>query len=192
MHSVDCEVVQAQRHAVQPQTWQKHPAIVIGVPELHRLSLTGDLGWGSAKALTQAIDAHPELQLIELDSTGGVVHEANVMADLIQKRNLDTLVRGKCASACTELFLSGRRRFVGPDARFGFHQSGYAGRKHDTVWSITEYESSIFYRSKGVSQKFADIALNESYYSSWRPHVIDVKRSGFATDWWSDRPKEYE
>lgn len=191
LRSFDIDIVQVKRHPVQHEGWEKHPVSVIGLPELHRLALTGYLGLGSANAMTRAMDANPDLRLIELDSSGGLVSEANVMVALIQKRDMDTLVRGRCASACTDLFLSGRRRFVGPDARFGFHQSGFDGRKHDTVWAITEYESSIFYRAKGVSQAFADYALDTSYYSSWRPEVLDVKRSGFATHWWSDRPAEY-
>jgi ATP-dependent protease ClpP protease subunit len=104
---------------------------------------------------------------------------------------MDTLVLETCASACTELFVSGRRRFVGPKARFMFHQSGYEGRPKNAVWDIPEYESSILLRAQGVAQNFADAALNEPNHGAWWPHVVDVKRSGFATHWWSDRPAEY-
>jgi hypothetical protein len=124
---------------------------------------------------------------MEVESSGGYVREADQIVDLIRKHGLDTLVRGKCYSACTEIFLAGNKRYVGPQARFGFHQSGYEGRGKDTQWSITEYESSIFYRGKGVSQQFMDQALNTSYYDLWRPDVYDVKVSGFATNWWSER-----
>ena len=179
------------QQTVQRDPWMDRPASVVGIPENHRLSLTGGIGWGSAKALASALDAHPELHLIELESPGGISLEAAAMVDLLQKRGMDTLVRGRCASACTKLFVAGKRRFVGPKASFVFHQSGFKGRKHDTVWSITEHESSILYRAQGVSNEFADAALNESYYGAWMPDVLDLKRSGFATQWWSDRPAEY-
>jgi hypothetical protein len=134
-----------------------------------------------------ALTAHPDIRLVEIESPGGYVHEMNLIVDLLRKHHMDTLVRGKCASACTEIFLAGERRYVGPEARFGFHQSGYAGRNRDTVWSISEYESSILMREKGVDEKFIHNALNTSYYDLWKPHVYDIKRDGFATHWWSER-----
>lgn len=192
VQSVNHELAVSARSSRQVEQWEHRPINVMAFPELHRLSVTGDIGWGSAKALAKVLENYPDIHLIELESPGGFVHEANLIVDHIQKREMDTLVRGRCMSACTELFLAGKRRFVGPDARFGFHQAGFEGRDRNTEWSISEYESSIFYRSKGVSQDFADKALNTSYYSLWKPHVLDVKLKGFATDWWSERPKEYE
>lgn len=173
--------------ASESRAWSKKPLQVMPLPELHRFSVTGGVGWGSAKAIEAAIAAYPEIRLMEVESSGGYVREADQIVDLIRKHGLDTLVRGKCYSACTEIFLAGNKRYVGPQARFGFHQSGYEGRGKDTQWSITEYESSIFYRGKGVSQQFMDQALNTSYYDLWRPDVYDVKVSGFATNWWSER-----
>ena len=174
--------------ASESRSWSRKPLQVPPLPELHRFSVTGSVGWGSAKAVEAAITANPEIRLIEIESTGGYVREADLIVDMVRKYGLDTLVRGKCYSACTEIYLAGQRRYVGPQARFGFHQSGYEGRGHDTHWSITEHESSIFYRSKGVAQQFMEQALNTSYYDLWRPDVYDVKVSGFATNWFSDRP----
>jgi hypothetical protein len=177
--------------ASESRSWSKKPLQVLPLPELHRFSVTGGVGWGSAKAVEAAIAAHPEIRLMEIESTGGYVREADLIVDMVRKHGLDTLVRGKCLSACTEIFLAGSKRYVGPDARFGFHQSGYSGRERDTQWSITEYESSILYREKGVAKEFMDQALNTSYYDLWRPHVLDVKDSGFATHWWSERTGVY-
>jgi hypothetical protein len=190
--SVESDIVQPYRLALQAEKKERPPVNVLALPERHRIFVSNEIGWGSARKLAEAINANPDIRLVELESRGGLVHEANLMVDLIEKNELDTLVRGRCASACTEVFLAGRQRFVGPDARFGFHQSGFMGRERNTEWSTPEYESSIFYRAKGVAQGFSDIALNTSYYSIWSPHVIDVKRAGFATHWWSDRPKEYD
>ncbi len=161
------------------------------LPELKRFKVAGPISEGSAKILESSIVRHPEIRLVELESPGGFVREAELMVLLLREHQLDTLVQGKCYSACTEVFLAGKRRFVGTDASFGFHQSGYTGRPLDTQWSITEHESAIFYRERGVSREFSQIALNTSYYGLWRPHVYDVKISGFATHWWSERPHDY-
>jgi membrane-bound ClpP family serine protease len=178
--------------AHQGAAWESRPVRVLAEPQWHRLSLQGDMGWGSAAALERALREYPQTQVLELESPGGFVHESDLMVDLVQLHGLDTLARGRCASACTEVFLAGRRRFVGPQARFGFHQSGYEGRAQDTQWSTTEYEASILYRAKGVSADFAAQALNTSYYGLWRPPLLEVKRAHFATHWWSERPPEYD
>jgi hypothetical protein len=179
------------QNAVDGASWRNQAWTVLAIPEIKRLVATGDIGKGSAKALALAIAQHPELTLVEFESLGGLVHEEDLVIDLIRKHKMDTLVLGRCASACTGVFLAGNRRFVGPDARFGFHQSGYAGRPKDTEWSIVEYETSIFYRERGVKDDFAQQALATSYYALWKPHVDDVKASGFATEWWTQRPVQY-
>lgn len=190
--SIETDIVRPYRIASLSEQKVRPPVNVLALPELHRIFVSSEIGWGSARKLANAIAANPEIRLVELESPGGLVHEANLIVDLIEKNGLDTLVRGRCASACTKVFLAGRQRFVGPDARLGFHQSGFMGRERNTEWSSPEYESSIFYRAKGVAQGFTDVALNTSYYSIWNPHVLDVKRAGFATHWWSDRPKEFD
>lgn len=192
VQSVDSEVRQSFRSAPTNVPWAKHAIQIIVFPESKRFFVEGKVGDGSAKALANAIARHPDIKLIELESPGGFVDEASQMAMLIEKNGLDTLARGRCASACTEIFLAGMRRYVGPDARFGFHQSGNEPRARNTEWGIPEYISSINYRQKGVAPGFTDKALNTSYFSMWRPDVLDVKRSGFATAWWSDRPSKYQ
>jgi hypothetical protein len=175
----------------QIEAWENRPMHLLAQPQLHRLVMSGDIGWGSAAALERALAEHPQTKVLELESYGGFVHESNLLVNLVQLHGLDTLVRGRCDSACTEVFLAGRDRYIGPQARFGFHQSGYQGRADDTQWSSAEYESSIFYRAQGVSADFTAQALNTSYYGLWRPQLLEVKRAHFATHWWSERPAEY-
>lgn len=172
-------------------SWTKKPWTVVAQPELHRLIASGRIGWGSAKALQAAIDNNPDLKLLELQSFGGLVHEEDLLVDLVQKHQLDTLVLGKCASACTGVFVAGANRYLGPDAKLGFHQAGFYGRDHDTVWATPEYEASILMRRQGVAEAFMQRTLETSYYDLWRPHPLDVKRSGFATAWWTERPAQY-
>lgn len=174
------------------RSWEKKPWTVTAQLELHRLIASGDIGWDSARILEKAIVANPDLTLLEIDSLGGLVREENLIIDIVRHHKMDTLVLSKCASACTGVFLAGERRYVGPLARLAFHQSGFPGRAHDTTWSAPEYESSILFRAKGVSEDFMKEALNTSYFSLWKPDVLDVKLSGFATNWWSDRPNKYQ
>jgi hypothetical protein len=170
---------------------KRQPWRVTAQPELHRIIAEGGIGHGSADALERVVREYPELRLIELNSKGGYVSEMNRLVAIVENNHLDTFVREKCASACTDVFLAGKHRYVDVDAKFGFHQSGYKGRPRDTEWSITEYMTSIDFRAKGLPEPFIKKALNTSYYDLWRPDVMELKRSGFATAWWSDRGPEY-
>jgi hypothetical protein len=170
---------------------KKQPWRVTAQPELRRIIAEGRIGHGSADALEKVVRQYPELRLVELNSKGGYVSEMNKLVAIVESNHLDTFVREKCASACTDIFLAGERRYVDHDARFGFHQSGYKGRPRDTEWSITEYMTSIDFRAKGLPEPFISKALNTSYYDLWRPDVLELKASGFATAWWSDRGPEY-
>lgn len=165
---------------------------VIAHPELRRIIATGAIGTNSASELGRVVLANPGLKLLELDSPGGWVSEERQLIQLVKQHQLDTLVLERCASACTGVFLAGTQRFVGPKARFGFHQSGYDGRPRDTVWAMPEYETSIEYREKGLNESFIQQALNTSYYSIWRVDALDAKRAGLATAWWVERPSHYQ
>lgn len=179
-----------RNHEREP--WEKIPWTVTAQPELHRLIAKGDIGNGSAKALEKAIFENPDITLLEIDSPGGFVREEEMVFNIVQEHKLDTLVLGRCSSACTGIFLAGERRYIGPKARLGFHQAGFRGRAHDTIWGTPEYSTSISYREKNVSEEFMQQALNTSYFSLWVPDPLDVKLSGFATNWWSDRPRRYQ
>jgi hypothetical protein len=170
---------------------KRQPWRVTAQPELRRIIAEGDIGFGSADALAQIVREYPELRVVELHSRGGYVSEMNKLVAVVESNHLDTFVREKCASACTDVFLAGEHRYIDPDAKFGFHQSGYKGRPRDTEWSITEYMSSIDYREKGLPEPFISKALNTSYYDLWRPDALTLKSAGFATAWWSDRGPEY-
>lgn len=170
---------------------QSRPWIVQAHPEMQRIIASGSIGWGSAKALEAVIQQNPQIKLLELDSYGGLVHEMHLIVPLVEKYQLDTLVLGKCASACTEVFLAGQRRFITPDTRFGFHRSGYCGQPRNAPWDTTEYMTFIYYRERGVSESFAQDALGTAYEDLWQPSPLELKMGDFATHWWSERPEEY-
>jgi hypothetical protein len=182
---------QRESFADLQESQKRQPWRVTAQPELRRIIAEGDIGFGSADALAVVVRQYPQLRLIELNSRGGYVAEMNRLVAIVESNHLDTFVREKCASACTDVFLAGEHRYIDPDAKFGFHQSGYKGRPRDTEWSVTEYMTSIDYRAKGLPEPFISKALNTSYYELWRPDALALKRSGFATAWWSDRGPEY-
>jgi ATP-dependent protease ClpP protease subunit len=176
---------QQQARCARQDRLLARPAMVMPTVSSQRLLLRGPIGSGTADALALALAQHPGATVLELDSPGGYVREASALQQMLQSRGMDTMVRGLCKSACTDVFISGKRRFVGPDAHFGFHQSGWCSKPQtDNDWSAREHAMDNLYRRQVVSQPFASRALSTPYHQMWEPPVVEVIHSGFATEWW--------
>jgi hypothetical protein len=85
------------------------------------LQVSGEVTFGLADRLQEELDAHPNVSRIRLESVGGDIGEASRAAEIISARELDTVVSRKCVSACTIMFVAGKRRTVEKDAKLGFH-----------------------------------------------------------------------
>jgi hypothetical protein len=85
------------------------------------LQLSGEVTFGLADRLQEQLDAHPKVSRIRLESVGGDIGEASRAAEIISARELDTVVSRKCVSACTIMFVAGKKRTVEKDAKLGFH-----------------------------------------------------------------------
>lgn len=164
--------------------WVHRPWSVLAMPELGRIVATGSIGEGSAAELQRVLRQYPQLRLLELDSPGGLVREMWKLEEMVARHQLDTLVLGRCASACTSLFLAGQRRYIGAQARFGFHRAGYCGMPPNRPWTTTDYMTSIDYRAKGLDEAFIQEALDAPFEGLWMPAPWQLKRAGFATHWW--------
>jgi hypothetical protein len=82
-----------------------------------------DLYWDFNKLLA----AHPEIREIYIDSGGGAMASAMLMADLIHDRRLKLIVEGQCASACAQaLFPAAVEKRVEVGSIVAIHTSGWA------------------------------------------------------------------
>ena len=158
---------------------------------LGRLVLRGPIGFGSYKVLEHALAIEPKLTLIQVESPGGYVIEGMAMAKLIQLNGLDTVSLEKCSSACTLLFAAGSERYLGPQARLGFHRSGIFGMKPTTGWTETEYRIANYYRSRGTTQDFIQLALDTASNRLWVPDHGVMLEAGYANKLWSERKSGY-
>ena len=160
-------------------------------PILGRLVLRGEIGFGSYKSLQKALAIKPKLTLIQVESPGGYVIEGMAMAKLIHESGLDTVSMEKCASACTFLLAAGNERYLGPNARIGFHRSGVFGQAPSAGWTATEYKIADFYRSRGASQEFVKLALDTPSNRIWVPDHDMMFEAGYASKMWSERKPSY-
>src|SRR6185312_14291726 len=91
------------------------------------LELSGSFSWALPQNLEAVLAGAPGVRVVRLESPGGHVLPAFQAAMIIRQRGLDTYVGRYCASACTVAFLGGQRRWLGTDARLGFHQAHAPG-----------------------------------------------------------------
>lgn len=153
--------------------------------EVTRLSVTGQLGVGSTRALVRALAQHPDVRVLEINSTGGLMTEGHGMARVALQRALNTQVTQTCASACTLVFVAGERRLLSSDARVGFESSqrlgGWLGAWLGSGGSSTQQVVADFYRGRGVPEEFIQKALGVPGWDVWEPGQASLLGASVAT-----------
>jgi len=151
-----------------------------------RLSLAGEMGFGTTRLVRDALKRHPGIKGIELSSPGGSAAEGFALSGLVRGRDLDTYVRSDCASACVLVFASGHERLAAPSARFGLHRSGVEWQRGDREVSLTDREMEQLFRERGVADDFIVKVLQTPFHNLWVPTLAEVMVSGLATGTWQD------
>jgi len=86
------------------------------------LILDGDIGLNTPLELRRALRAQPEVRMLVLNSRGGLVSPALVVAYAVRDHGLDTYISGSsvCYSACSFIFFAGEQRIA--TGQLGVHQ----------------------------------------------------------------------
>ncbi len=145
---------------------------------------------GSFHKFDAVLRSAPDVRVVHLSSAGGYTIEARLMAALVRKRKLDTYVEFYCASACTQIFVAGRQRVIGPLAEIGFHQAvqvnerGMAGKVRPrtdrkltstTVFGVNGNDTlRLAYELAEVDPGFIDKALSYSHQNMWLPPANEL------------------
>ena len=133
--------------------------------EIH---INGHLTINLAETFAALINKHPDVNQISMTSPGGRIDTALQIASIISERKLNTLVVGKCSSACTIIFLSGKTRMFDIDATLGFHSPSVLGLS-DTEARVRSPELTDVYEAAGLSGAFISQALRTASTTMWYP-----------------------
>ncbi len=129
--------------AVATTGWAVRGLVLIGqgAPLTEAIAWTGVKPWGAvsvegstiiargsitqpfAAEIADALDAAPGASRLRIDSGGGSVGLADVIARRIRARGMEVVSDRYCASACLQIFFAGTRRALRPGARLGCHQA---------------------------------------------------------------------
>jgi hypothetical protein len=131
----------------------------------------------SAARLEQALDQHPEVTVLYLDTVGGREREAISMARIVRSHHLSTYVDAVCASAGTLVFIAGKERILLSGARLGFHSATApglpdSGANRMQVEALTE---------AGAKGDFIDRVVGTLPASVWYPDNDELIRQGIVT-----------
>jgi len=153
------------------------------------VEIAGGLSFGTSDRLRVILDATPTIRLVQLNNIGGWISEGVKLARLVEERKLATYTRRECDSACLLVFMAGRDRFLGSNAKLGFHEASIAGIGGEIASEGTQTIRAALQR-RGAPERFIAQAVSTPASSVWYPtdeeliaaHVVTavVNERGYA------------
>jgi len=138
------------------------------------LEIEGGLKYGLASDFDKVVRASPKIRIVDLNSVGGRIGEAEKLARLIRERGLTTYVSWRCLSACTIAFASGRERWLKTGAQLGYHVGAFAGR--ESAAGMRE----VLLRA-GLPPSFVTRAISYSHQQMWYPTEAELLAANVIT-----------
>lgn len=144
------------------------------------LVLEGHLMFETPAAFEQVLADNGAITMVQLESLGGYLEPAKMMAEMIEERGLETYTSIECASACTDLFIAGRTRYLDFDGVLGFHSVSVGGIP-DVVISALDTDFTHFFLDQGVPQSFLDKANAVPSSEIWVPTLLELVEANIVT-----------
>lgn len=151
-----------------------------------QLILQGTFDFGITEAVSLFLKAHPDINQVVLESEGGQIYEGRGLSILFHQYELDTYSYSYCLSACTTAFIGGARRYLGGDAKLGFHQYAYESKRVQTFEKFYSLENEQnkdveIYRSKKISEDFIQQIFKKPNSEIWYPDRETLLQAGVVT-----------
>ena len=144
---------------------------------LKELEIVGGINDGLAKEVSLQLKKYPSIQYIHLNlERGGLISEAVRVADVLRNRSVSTVVSGRCVSACTLIFLSGKSKYLKKYARLGFHSGSSPKLTNSAVNDVL----GQMYKSLGLDDKFIQKVLSVDSSDMWYPSMTELKQAGIV------------
>lgn len=181
MHLLVAAVAAAALGALQPAS------LPIDLSEPTRIGVTADgtalvvdgpITDGAYENFQRALRAYPIARQVILQSPGGLMFEADRIANAVRERRMATSARTLCASACTVILIAGRDRTAAPGTRVGFHRPNVSlSRTPERTMRLTRR----LYERAGLAPAFTARIYATPFESVWYPGVDEMIRAGVLT-----------
>ena len=160
-----------------------------------------EINWQDVETLVFLLRQQQQIEVLHLNSAGGLIEAAREMADIIIDFELDTRVTDECASACVTLFLAGESRQLDRGGRLGFHRSSWDAASMEVYykdaradigwdslyefasWSYEEAQKDVlsemeYLLERGVDPEFAIKTLRAENADMWFPRRRELTLAG--------------
>ena len=145
--------------------------------------LNGPIGTSTFASLVSVYDNYG-LEVLELDSQGGLIKDAIEMAEFVQNNRIFTAVSGECASACVLIAISGKKLFTKSSAKFGFHNAASISQNQSERGKFASQLGSEamfdFLKNKGIPDTILKRAKETPASSMYYVSGADLIRFGLA------------
>ncbi len=173
--------------------------------DLATVESNAEINWEDADLIHGILLENPDIKIIQLNSSGGLVKASQYISDLVIDFALDSLVSGECSSACVDIFLAGNRRVLERGSWLGFHKGSwssvniknyYENNKVDKGWNNAFEFSSWLYEDtqkeilkqmkymleRGVEADFIIQTLQADNEGMWYPRRKQLENAGVIRD----------
>ncbi len=145
--------------------------------------IEGFIGFRTNTALRALLEG-PDVAYtkLRLNSDGGRIFAARAIANALISHDINTEVTGRCASACTLVFLAGKRRHLLDGGQIGFHQYLQTSGVQflDTVEE--QEKDRAYFKSRGVSDGFIAAMFQATHQDIWFPDREELRAAGIITN----------
>lgn len=145
--------------------------------------IDGFVGFRTHTALLELLET-PEspYTTLRLNSDGGRIFAARAIANALILHDINTEVAGRCASACTLMFLAGKQRLLLDGGQLGFHQYLQTSSVQVLNTAHEQEKDRAYFRARGVSEVFIASMFQAEHQDIWFPDRATLVSVGIVTD----------
>jgi len=139
-----------------------------------QLIIRGDLDIGITTAARSTLATYPQIRSVVLHSRGGHIYEGRGLARIFIEHGIDTYVYEECSSACTTAFIGGKQRYIGPQAKLGFHQYRVETTRASQFVQFYDIGAEqqrdlALFKARGIDQAFLNRVFDQPANRIWFP-----------------------
>jgi len=171
------QIIETAKIAAETDDGSKFDVRLKNDTDLH---ITGHIAFRLVGALDEYFDENHAIKSVHLNSLGGRLGPALHISDLILSKELDTYAEGGCYSACTIVFIGGKRRVITIGTKLGFHSGAMPGVSDAEMRSI-QSEERHYFLAQGVPPSFLRKAYGTPSDQMWYPTYRDLMTANVVT-----------
>lgn len=144
------------------------------------LEIKGGISFGLTNIVKGYFESYPNIKTVHLNSPGGRVLESHKLYNYLKYKNVDTYTTTGCQSACVNIFLAGKNRYIKNGAEIGLHSPIFPGySESEKISSINEEKE--FFRKLNVPTDFINKIFSTPSSDMWKPSYAELINAKIVT-----------